>query len=221
MKLIVGLGNPGKEYENTRHNIGFMALDNYIASAAWKKSSTNQINSNAVKDIINNYDNMANWQKKFKGLYTCITINNEKVYFLKPGTYMNLSGESVRELVNFFKINPEDILVIHDDLDLDLGRIRIKQNSSDGGHNGIKSIISNLGTKNFVRLKVGISHNKKYDTKDYVLGHFNKEEQDILTKNYLIINNIINDFILNTDIYKLMNTYNGDLNNWHNKNNNN
>ena len=210
MKLIVGLGNPGKEYENTRHNIGYMVLDNYIASAAWKKSSTNKINSNAVIDTINNYDNTANWQKKFKGLYTCISINYEKVYFLKPETYMNLSGESVRELVNFFKIRPEDILVIHDDLDLELGRIRIKQNSSDGGHNGIKSIISNLGTKNFLRLKVGISHNKNYDTKDYVLGHFNKEEHTILDKNYLIAN---------TDISKLMNTYNGDLKKWQSKNN--
>lgn len=194
MKLIVGLGNPGKEYDNTRHNIGFMILDNYL--------------------------NNANWQRKFKGVYTCLTINNEKIYFLKPETFMNLSGESVRELVSFFKISPEDILVIHDDLDLELGRVRIKQNSSDGGHNGIKSIINILGTKNFVRLKIGISNNKNCDTKDYVLGHFNKEEHDILIKNYPIINNIINDFIANTDISKLMNTYNGDLNNWHNKNNN-
>ena len=101
MKLIIGLGNPGKEYENTRHNIGFMVLDNYLYNA--------------------------NWQKKFKGLYTYISINNEKVYFLKPETYMNLSGEAVREIVNFFKIKPENILVIHDDLDLEFGKIRIKQ----------------------------------------------------------------------------------------------
>ena len=118
MKLIVGLGNPGKEYENTRHNIGFMILDNYLKDAVW----TN----------------------KYKGLVTTLNINNDKVIFLKPVTYMNLSGESVREIVNFYKINIEDILIIHDDLDLSLGKIRIKKNSSDGGHNGIKSIINNL-----------------------------------------------------------------------------
>lgn len=193
MKLIVGLGNPGKEYDNTRHNIGFMIIDNYLGNA--------------------------NWQKKFKGLYISLTINNEKVYFLKPETFMNLSGESVREIVTFFKINPKDILVIHDDLDLELGRIRIKENSSDGGHNGIKSIISALGTKDFLRLKVGISHNKNYNTKDYVLGHFSKEEQDIINKNYPVFNSIIDDFIKNTDSSKLMNTYNGDLNSWHLKHN--
>lgn len=193
MKLIVGLGNPGKEYDNTRHNIGFMIIDNYLSNA--------------------------NWQKKFKGLYTSLTINNEKVYFLKPETFMNLSGESVREIVTFFKIDPKDILVIHDDLDLELGRIRIKENSSDGGHNGIKSIINALGTKDFLRLKVGISHNKNYDTKNYVLGHFSKEEQDILNKNYPAFNSVIDDFIKNMDTSKLMNTYNGDLSNWHLKHN--
>lgn len=207
MKLIVGLGNPGKEYENTRHNIGFMVLDDYIASATWKKSSTNQINRNTIKDIINNYDNMVNWQKKFKGLYTCITISNEKVYFLKPATYMNLSGESVREIVNFFKINPKDILIIHDDLDLELGKIRIKKNSSDGGHNGIKSIINALGTKEFARLKIGISHNKNYDTKDYVLGKFNNEEKKIIDQKMTIIKNIIDDY-LTQDVESLMNKYN-------------
>lgn len=193
MKLIVGLGNPGKEYDNTRHNIGFMIIDNYLGNA--------------------------NWQKKFKGLYTSLAINNEKVYFLKPETFMNLSGESVREIVTFFKINPKDILVIHDDLDLELGRIRIKENSSDGGHNGIKSIISALGTKDFLRLKVGISHNKNYNTKDYVLGHFSKEEQDIINKNYPVFNSVIDDFIKNIDSSKLMNTYNGDLSSWHTKHN--
>lgn len=187
MKLIVGLGNPGKEYENTRHNIGFMVLDNYLYNA--------------------------NWQKKFKGLYTYISINNEKVYFLKPETYMNLSGEAVREIVNFFKIKPENILVIHDDLDLEFGKIRIKQNSSDGGHNGIKSIINNLGTKNFVRLKVGISHNKNYDTKNYVLGHFSASEEEKLQKLYPIFNDIIEDFIKGTNLSKLMNNYNGNLEN--------
>lgn len=182
MKLIIGLGNPGKEYENTRHNIGYMAIDNYLGDVTW--------------------------QKKFNALYTTLNINGEKVYFVKPQTYMNLSGNSVIEFINFFKINTKDVLVIHDDLDLPLGKVRIKINSSAGGHNGIKSIIEKIGTNNFARLKIGISNNSKIDTKDYVLGHFNKEEQKILNQLYSTINNIINDFI-NKDIKKVMNDYNG------------
>ena len=121
MKLIVGLGNPGKEYENTRHNIGFMVVDNYLS----------------VSNV--------NWQLKFNGLYTNIIINNEKVHFLKPSTYMNLSGRAIKECSNFFKIDVKDILIIHDDLDLPLGKYRLKTNSSAGGHNGIKSVIEELG----------------------------------------------------------------------------
>lgn len=182
MKLIVGLGNPGKEYDNTRHNIGFMVLDYYLGNVSW--------------------------QQKFNALYTTSIVNGEKVYFIKPQTYMNLSGNSVAEFVNFFKIDYKDILVIHDDLDLPLGKYRVKANSSAGGHNGIKSIIERLGTNEFARLKIGISHNKEYDTKDYVLGHFNKEEQDELNKLLPTFNKIINSFI-NDDIKKVMNDYNG------------
>ena len=182
MKLIVGLGNPGKEYENTRHNIGFMILDSYLGNITW--------------------------QQKFNAFYTTLNINNEKVLFIKPQTFMNLSGNSVIEFVNFFKIDIEDILIIQDDLDLPIGNFRIKINSSAGGHNGIKSIIERLGTNSFARLKVGISHNLKYDTKDYVLGHFNKEELEIISKNYKIFNNIIDSFI-NYDITKVMNDFNG------------
>lgn len=184
MKLIIGLGNPGKEYENTRHNIGFMVVDNYLKNREPK------------------------WQSKFKGSYTTLTINNEKVFFLKPYTYMNLSGTSVREIMTFYKIQPENILVIHDDLDLPLGKIRIKTNSSAGGHNGIKSIIDALATDSFIRLKIGISHNKNYDTKDYVLGHFNKEEVEILKNTLQETINVIDDFLGHETSY-LMNKYNG------------
>ena len=182
MKLIVGLGNPGKDYDNTRHNIGFMVIDNYLENATW--------------------------QQKFNALYTTLNINSEKVYFIKPQTYMNLSGNSVAEFANFFKVDYKDILVIHDNLDLPLGKYRVKIDSSAGGHNGIKSIIDRLGTNSFARLKIGISHNKDYDTKDYVLGHFNKEEQDELNKLLPTFNKIINSFI-NDDIKKVMNDYNG------------
>jgi len=182
MKLIVGLGNPGEEYENTRHNIGFMVLDKYIEDQTW--------------------------QKKFNALYTTRIINNEKVLFIKPQTFMNLSGDSVVEFVHFFKIEPKDILVIHDDLDLPFGKYRIKINSSDGGHNGIKSIINQLGTNAFARLKIGISHNQHGDTKDFVLGRFRKEQIEELQKLYPTLNKIINDFITK-DINEIMNKYNG------------
>lgn len=182
MKLIIGLGNPGKEYENTRHNIGFMVLDNYLKSGTW--------------------------QKKYNALYTTEIINNEKVMFIKPTTFMNLSGNSVIEFVNFYKIEPQDILVIHDDLDLPFGKIRIKVSSSAGGHNGIKSIIERLGTNNFARLKIGISHNTNGDTKDFVLGKFSKEQQEKLDKLYPLTNKIIEAFI-KYDINKVMNDYNG------------
>lgn len=183
MKLIVGLGNPGKEYENTRHNIGFMAIDYYL----------NQ------KDII--------WQSKFKSLYITLNIAGEKVYFLKPQTYMNLSGEAVQEIMHYFKIPLEDLLIIHDDLDLPLGKHRLKINSSAGGHNGIKSIINCLGTNSFARLKIGISNPQNIATKDYVLSRFSEEELKILNTNFPVITNIITDFLTN-DISKIMNKYN-------------
>lgn len=183
MKLIVGLGNPGFEYENTRHNIGFMVLDNYLK------------------------ENPAAWQKKFNGLYQTLTIQGKKVYFLKPQTYMNLSGSSIQEFVHYFKINLADILVIHDDLDLKIGRFRLKTNSSAGGHNGIKSIINSLGTENFARLKIGISKIDNIDTKDYVLGKFKPDELTILENLYPTINALINDFLTN-DLSTLMNKYN-------------
>lgn len=181
MKLIIGLGNPGKEYVNTRHNIGFMILDHYNNDCLWKK--------------------------KWNSLYQETKINNEKVLLVKPLTYMNLSGNSVIEFVNFYKINLEDILVIQDDLDLEIGKYRLKINSSSGGHNGIKSIIEKLNSNAFARLKIGISNNKNIDTKDYVLGKFTKEEQGILNKLYPIFNDIINSFITN-GIETTMNNYN-------------
>ncbi len=182
MKLIVGLGNPGKEYNLTRHNIGFIILDNYLSNVFWKE--------------------------KFLGLYHECIINEEKVIFLKPQTFMNLSGNSVLECAKFFKINSQDILVIHDDLDLEFGKIRLKKISSSGGHNGIKSIINCLNTDLFCRFKFGISRKQGSSTKDYVLSKFSKEEQQYIKDNKELYNNIINSFILN-GIEKTMNDYNG------------
>ena len=158
MKLIVGLGNPGKEYKNTRHNVGFMVLD-YI-----------------LGDV--------NWKTKFNGLYYEENIGGDKIIYLKPTTYMNLSGNCVREFVNFYKIDKKDILVIHDDLDLPFLKYRLKYKSSSGGHNGIKSIIQHLGTDNFPRIKVGIGQkpHPDMDLADYVLGRISNDDEVKLAK---------------------------------------
>lgn len=181
MKLVVGLGNPGKEYNLTRHNVGFIILDKYLG------------------DI--------NWSSKFNGLYYEKNINNEKVIFVKPQSYMNLSGNVVQKFINFYKIDSKDLLVIHDDLDLPVGKFRIKINSSSGGHNGIKDIISCLNTNEFVRLKIGISQNRNIDTKDYVLGKFSKSDLEIIEKNNNAYKEIIENFNYN-NIELFMNKYN-------------
>ncbi len=184
MKLIVGLGNPGSEYEDTRHNIGFQLLD-YLSS---KKGI--EIN-----------------KSKFNGLYGEFFINGEKVFLLKPLSYMNLSGSVVSKFVTFFKISLDDILIIQDDLDMNLGKIKIVYNSSSGGHNGIKDIEKCLGSRKYARLKIGISNDKSIDTKDYVLGKFNEEEQVILRKNYEKLINVIEDFC-SIGLDRLMSKYN-------------
>lgn len=181
MKLIVGLGNPGKEYENTRHNVGFMVVDRYVDSQSF--------------------------QKKFDGLVQMIMVGKEKVLVLKPLTFMNLSGNAVIKAAKYYDIKPEDVLVIQDDLDIDFGHFKLKKNSSSGGHNGIKSIISALGTDSFCRLKIGISHDKAKSTVDYVLGHFSKSELDFLEENADKYRDIINSFIEN-GADKTMNDYN-------------
>ncbi len=184
MKLIVGLGNPGNEYENTRHNMGFILLDFFAEKHNIK---------------IN--------KEKFNGLYAQTTINGEKVILLKPLSFMNLSGEVVEKYVNFYKINIDDILIINDDLDLNFGRIKLKMAGSSGGHNGLKNIILHLNTENFKRLKIGISKNKLIDTKDYVLGKFKKEELDCLDELKIKINNLLDDYF-EMNFEKLMCKYN-------------
>ena len=156
--LIVGLGNPGKEYSGTRHNCGFEAIDALAESLGCKID-----------------------KGKFQGLYGQTVHKGKKLFLLKPQTYMNLSGESVRELVDYYKCDPEDIIVIYDDISLDVGKLRIRAKGSAGGHNGIKNIIAHLGTQEFPRIKVGVGEKPpRMDLADYVLGHFSKEEQPII-----------------------------------------
>ncbi len=184
MKLIVGLGNPGKQYENTRHNVGFMMIDTYIENK-----------------------NLGSFTQKNNGLYLKSKINNEDIIFLKPQSYMNLSGEVVKKYVDYFKIDIDNILVISDDLDLLIGNFKLKLNGSSGGHNGLKNIECNLKTKNYKRLKIGISNNKSIDTKDYVLSKFNKEEITILDNLKSQVIDIIDEY-LSMDFSQLMNKYN-------------
>ena len=184
MKLIVGLGNPGREYEKTRHNIGFMCIDK-----------------------IANYFNVDFNMNKYNGMYTQFNYNGEKVILLKPLKYMNLSGEVVRDFVNFFKIDINDILIICDDLDTSVGTYRLRYKGSSGGHNGLKNIELHLNSKDYKRIKIGISNNKNMDTKDYVLGKFSKEEMDLINPIIDRMPNIIEDY-LNLSFDNVMSKYN-------------
>ena len=159
MKIIAGLGNPTRKYEGTRHNIGFTVID--------ALAQEYNINMN---------------EKKFKAICGKGMIGGEKVLLLKPQTYMNLSGESIIEAVNYYKCDPEeDLIVIYDDIDLDVGRLRVRAKGSAGGHNGMKNIILHLGTDVFARIRVGVGAKpKEYDLADYVLGHFPKEEMEAI-----------------------------------------
>lgn len=160
-KLIVGLGNPGSQYENTRHNIGWDVLDKL--------------------DILDN----ATWKEKFKGIYTQIETETERVYFLKPQTYMNLSGESVIPFMNFFKIAKEDILILHDELDLNFGVIAYKDGGGLAGHNGLKSIAAILGAQDFKRLRMGIGRPVHGSVSDWVLGKYHGDDA-IVIEDYLV-----------------------------------
>ncbi|MFC0274267.1 aminoacyl-tRNA hydrolase [Metabacillus herbersteinensis] len=154
MKLIIGLGNPGKQYESTRHNIGFIIIDQLSKSL-----------------------NIPLDRTKFNGLYGMGHISGEKVILLKPLTYMNLSGECIRPLMDYYEIENHDIAVIYDDLDLPTGKIRLREKGSAGGHNGIKSMIQHLGTPGFNRVRVGIDRpTNGMKVPDYVLGRFGDDE---------------------------------------------
>ena len=156
MKLIVGLGNPGKKYEKTRHNVGFETIDKFAESLGF----------NIEKE-------------DFKGLYAKCKYMGNNLLLLKPQTFMNLSGESILDCAQYFKIDSNDIYVIYDDMDFAPGVMKMKESGSSGGHNGIKSIINCLGTDKFVHVRIGTGA-PKYDTIDYVLGKPSKEERPLI-----------------------------------------
>ena len=185
--LIVGLGNPGKEYAKTRHNCGWMAID-LIAQQLGCKID----------------------KGKFQGLYGQTTYHGTKLYLLKPQTYMNLSGVSVLQMSAYYHIPPERIIVLFDDISLEPGRLRIRPNGSAGGHNGIKSIIAQLGSENFPRVKIGVGSkpHKEADLADWVLSGFAPAEQQALD---FALDNAANAAlcILEKGIYEAANRFNG------------
>lgn len=185
MKLITGLGNIGDKYCMTRHNAGFMVLDRW----ALKEGLSFKVESKLKASVL-----------KFK-------YNGEDIIFAKPTTFMNLSGEAVRAIMDYYKIDIKDILIIYDDIALDLGRIRYRSNGSDGGHNGIKSIIQHTNTKNFSRLKIGIGPQPNIPSENYVLQNFPKDKHDEL-KNVLDIAIESVKFYLENGIDKTQNKYN-------------
>ncbi|MBM7097939.1 MULTISPECIES: aminoacyl-tRNA hydrolase [Alteribacter] len=158
MKLIVGLGNPGTKYDGTRHNVGFEVIDR----------CQEKLNIDLT-------------QSKHKGIYGSAGMGTEKIFLLKPLTYMNLSGESVAPLMNFYKMTPEDILVVYDDLDLAPGKIRLRQKGGAGGHNGIKSLIQHLGTDQFKRIRIGVGRpDHGQAVTDHVLGRFSPDDRKLI-----------------------------------------
>jgi len=186
MFIIVGLGNPGKDYENTRHNVGFDAIDELVDKYNVPESG---IQSKA---------------KVGKGV-----MDGQKILLAKPLTFMNLSGEAVRGLVDYYKVDPEsELLIIYDDISLEPGNIRIRKKGSAGGHNGIKSIIQHLGTQNFQRIKIGVGEKpKNWDLADYVLSRFSKEDRatvDAAMKNVAHAASLI----VQGEIDEAMNLYN-------------
>ena len=177
MKLIVGLGNPGKEYAGTRHNCGFMVID--------------RLASKLNVDVD---------QNKFKGLYAKVKYHGEDIILLKPQTYMNLSGESVNAVMNFFKIDKED-------LDMPVGKLRLRKTGSAGGHNGIKNIIAHLNSQDFKRIRVGIDRHKYMNVADYVLSRFSKVESEAIEQGIENAANAVLDY-LDNDFNHAMNYYN-------------
>lgn len=186
MFIIAGLGNPGKQYENTRHNTGF-----------------------SVIDVIAEEFDIAVLEKKHKAVIGKGYIDGQKVILAKPQTFMNLSGESIRELIDYYKVDEtSELIVIYDDVSMDVGQLRIRKKGSAGGHNGIKNIIAHLGHDTFLRIKVGVGEKPKgYDLADYVLGHFTQDEQKTMRESAGQAARAVR-LLVQGDVDKAMNDYN-------------
>lgn len=186
MKMIIGLGNPGKQYASTRHNVGFQAID-LLAE---------QLNAPAM-------------QTKFNGMITTVHVGTEKVMLVKPLTYMNLSGECVRPLMDYYEIDGDEIVVIYDDLDLAPGKLRLRAKGGAGGHNGMKSLIAHIGTNEFNRIRVGVGRpDGPISVADYVLSAFSTDEQPLIQEAVERSASACRAW-LNRPFLEIMNEYNG------------
>ena len=185
MKLIVGLGNPGKKYFNTRHNIGYLCVDRFATQAGLKFK----------KD------------RKLSGLYG----KTQTYLLLKPTTYMNLSGVSVKAAMDYYDIDEDDVLIIYDDLDLPTAKLRLRYKGGSGGHKGLLSIMSSLGTDQFKRIRFGIDKHSTLEARNYVLNAFHKSELDDVLASIKTVSDIIEGFVKGTDFQTLMNQYNQTL----------
>lgn len=184
MKIIVGLGNPGKRYERTRHNTGFLVLDEVLKQLDIKLD-----------------------KEKFNAIYTIYKYKGEKIYFVKPMTYMNNSGEAVIPLMKYYGLEADDLLVIHDDLDLPVGKIRLREKGSCGGQNGMRSIIDLLGTSDIKRIRVGIGNDKLIPTVDYVLGKVALSDKKVYKESLKKASDAII-YYLDNDFQKTMSIFN-------------
>ncbi|HGC6819480.1 TPA: aminoacyl-tRNA hydrolase [Streptococcus agalactiae] len=188
VKMIVGLGNPGSKYNDTKHNIGFMAIDR----------------------IVKNLDVNFTEDKNFKAEIGSDFINGEKIYFIKPTTFMNNSGIAVKALLTYYNISIKDMIIIYDDLDMEVGKIRFRQKGSAGGHNGIKSIIAHLSTQEFDRIKVGIGRpNGRMTVINHVLGKFDKNDEIMISNTLDKVDNAVKYYLQTNDFQKTMQKYNG------------
>ncbi|MEN2375803.1 aminoacyl-tRNA hydrolase [Lactiplantibacillus plantarum] len=185
MKMIVGLGNIGRQYAQTRHNVGFMIVDELASKL-----------------------NVTFQTSKFEAQVATAFQDGKKILLVKPATYMNDSGRAVGPLMSYYNVDPADLLVIHDDLDLPLGKVRLKQKGSAGGHNGIKSIISHVGDQHFKRVKVGIDHPQKMSVVDYVLGKFTPAEVAKVDDAKITALAAVEAWLANDDFAAVMNQYN-------------
>ncbi|HHT98566.1 MAG TPA: aminoacyl-tRNA hydrolase [Acholeplasma sp.] len=186
MKLIVGLGNPGSKYEQTRHNVGFLVLD----------------------ELAKRYNVSFALDNNFNGLIANSRVGKEKVILLKPTTFMNLSGIAVSKVLNYFQVPLDDLIVISDDIDLSTGRLRLREGGGHGGHNGLRDIHKHLGSAKYKRIKIGIDQDRTVMLDQYVLGKFSKEEQKLIDEAVNLSADALMMFIENIPYLDIMTKYN-------------
>ncbi len=187
MKMIVGLGNPGKKYEQTRHNIGFLVINHLIYEFG--------------------IDTKSSTSSKFNAIITEALVDRSKVLLVKPLTYMNLSGEAVRPILDWYKIDIDDMVMIYDDLDLPLGKVRFREKGSAGGHKGVNSIIQHTGTSSIKRVKIGIDHPQNRTVVDYVLTPFTQDEKPKIEESIYLTSKALMEWLRGAEFKQIMNTY--------------